>query len=253
MIRHYIIMSSSYTEGTRIALDIVEESKLNKESIAGILKEIKETCAKDVPLSTHFICTSSKDWSSVQQYDLFFEDVKCIPTVSAFAETIKKSRTLTGLDVAVYILSRIKCTHLSLEKLVYFSYADYLCETGKRLFEDQIYAFEHGPIVDSVYEAYKRGGSKRIVPPTVETDSPVTSTAEEMPSKSRILFAVDGLEKLRSIEQTINRYGNYAPWQLVSITHREGSPWSYVDSSREYQVIPDRLILKHHHVETEDI
>ena len=36
MIRHYIIMSSSYTEGTRIALDIVEESKLNKESIAGI-------------------------------------------------------------------------------------------------------------------------------------------------------------------------------------------------------------------------
>ena len=61
MIRHYIIMSSSYTEGTRIALDIVEESKLNKESIAGILKEIKETCGKDVPLSTHLICTSSKD------------------------------------------------------------------------------------------------------------------------------------------------------------------------------------------------
>ena len=128
MIRHYIIMSSSYTEGTRIALDIVEESKLNKESIAGILKEIKETCGKDVPLSTHLICTSSKDWSSVQRYDPFFEDVKRIPTVSAFAETIKKSRTLTGLDVAVYILSRIKCTHLSLEKLVYFSYADYLCD-----------------------------------------------------------------------------------------------------------------------------
>ena len=195
MIRHYIIMSSSYTEGTRIALDIVEESKLNKESIAGILKEIKETCGKDVPLSTHLICTSSKDWSSVQRYDPFFE-----------------------------------------EKLVYFSYADYLCETGKRLFEDQIYAFEHGPIVDSVYEAYKRSGSKRIDPPTIETDRPVTSTAEEMPSKSRILFAVDGLEKLRSIEQTINRYGNYAPWQLVSITHREGSPWSYVDSSKEYRI-----------------
>lgn len=121
------------------------------------------------------------------------------------------------------------------------------------MFEDQIYAFEHGPIVDSVYEAYKRSGSKRIDPPTIETDRPVTSTAEEMPSKSRILFAVDGLEKLRSIEQTINRYGNYAPWQLVSITHREGSPWSYVDSSKEYQPIPDRLILKHHHVETEDI
>ena len=94
MIRHYIIMSSSYTEGTRIALDIVEESKLNKESIAGILEEIKATCGKDVPLSTHLICTSSKDWSSVQQYDPFFEDVKCIPTVSDFAETIKKSRTL---------------------------------------------------------------------------------------------------------------------------------------------------------------
>ena len=55
MIRHYIIMSSSYTEGTRIALDIVEESKLNKESIAGILKEIKETWAVTAPAGKMFL------------------------------------------------------------------------------------------------------------------------------------------------------------------------------------------------------
>lgn len=42
-------------------------------------------------------------------------------------------------------------------------YADYLCETNERLFMDQIYAYKYGPIIKTVYEAYKKGNKKEIV------------------------------------------------------------------------------------------
>lgn len=249
MAKHYIIMSSSYTDGTRVALDITEASLLNSEAIAEIIKDIKLSCGKDVPLSTHLIETASDSWASVAEYDPFFEDVECAKSVEEFSEKIKKDRVLTGLDVATYILSKIKCTHLSLEKLVYFAYADYLCEHSERLFEDQIYAFTHGPVVDSVYETYKRSGSQYVKPLEFGDDSDVQTGVKELPARSRILFAKDGAEKLRSIDQTIQKYGKYTAGTLVDRTHRAGSPWSHVNSSRAYQPISDEIIMAHHHVE----
>lgn len=249
MTKHYIIMSSSYTDGTRIALDITEVRSLNREVIADIIKEIKLSCGKDVPLSTHLIETTSDSWGSVAEYDPFFEDVECAKSVAEFSEKIKKGRVLTGMDVATYILSKIKCTHLSLEKLVYFAYADYLCEHSKRLFEDDIYAFAHGPVVGSVYETYKQSGYKYVQPLVRETDGGLRTGVKEMPAKSRILFAKDGAEKLRSIDRTIEKYGKYTAGALVSLTHRKGSPWTYADSTRAYQTISDELIKTHHCVE----
>ena len=249
MVKHYIIMSSSYTDGTRVALDITEVSLLNIEAIAKIIQEIKQSCGKDVPLSTHLIETGADSWASVAEYDPFFEDVECTKSVDEFSKKIKKGRILTGLDVAAYILSKIKCTHLSLEKLVYFAYADYLCEHFERLFEDRIYAFTRGPVVDSVYETYKRSGSQYVKPLEFGDDSVVKAGVKELPARSRILFAKDGAEKLLSIDKTIEKYGKYTAGVLVDLTHRAGSPWSYVDSSRAYQIISDELIMAHHYIE----
>jgi uncharacterized phage-associated protein len=242
-------MSSSYTDGTRVALDITEATLLNSAAIEEIIQKIKQICGQDVPLSTHLIETECDDWASVATYDPFFENVECTKSVAEFSKRIKKSRVLTGMDVASYILSQIECTHLSLEKLVYFAYADYLCSHSERLFEDRIYAFTHGPVVESVYETYKRSGLQYIKPLELHNDRTVQIDIKELPAKSRILFAKDGAEKLRSIDQTIQKYGKYTAGALVDLTHRQGSPWSYVDSSKAYQLISDRLIMAHHHIE----
>ena len=213
MIKHYIIMSSSYTDGSRVALDITEDCFLNSKAIAEMIEEIRKNCGKDVPLSTHFIETESASWDSVVAYDPFFEDVECTKSTTAFSEKIKKGRVLSGLDVANYILSKIRCTHLSLEKLVYYAYADYLCEHSERLFEDHIYAFRHGPVINSVYETFKRSGSQYVKPFEFGDDK-------------------------------------YSAGALVDLTHRAGTPWSYVDSSVAYQEISDNLIMAYHHVES---
>lgn len=250
MVKHYIIMSSSYADGTRIALDITDASLLNGVAISKIIKEIKQHCGEDVPLSTHLIETASESWESVEEYDPFFAGVECVKSVRTFSEKVKRGRVLIGLDVATYILSKIKCTHLSLEKLVYFAYAEYLCDYSERLFEDQIFAFTHGPVVKSVYETYKRSGAQYIKPLEFGDDSAAKTDVAEQPARSRILFADGGAKKLCSIDGTICKYGQYSAGELVELTHRKGSPWSRVDSSLPYRVIPDHLIKAFHSVES---
>lgn len=249
MVVHYIIMSSSYTDGTRIAMDITDKNLLNKNSLLEVIRCIRNYCGQDVPLSTHLIQTESKVWESVVEYDPFFKDVELIGSVGEFVDKIKKSRVLSGLDVANYILSKIKCTHLSLEKLVCFSYADYLCEYSERLFEDKIYAFRHGPVIDSVYDTFKKSGSQYVRPLEFGKDSAVCTSVGELAAKSRILFVQDGAKKIQSIDQTVQKYGRYTAGQMVDITHRNGAPWSHVDSSMAYQVISDDLIKAYHYIE----
>ena len=246
MVTHYIFMSSDYVGGTRIALDVTDEELLKVPVLDGILRKIRAECGEDVALSTHMLATDSVDWSSVVKYDPFFAGVACVDSVEAFSARIKKSRVLSGLGVANYILSKVRCTHLSLEKLTYFAYADYLCSTLRRLFEDHIYAFTYGPVVESVYDAYKRSGYDYVEP---LRDNFLHLGIGEMPAKSRIWFAHDGTEKLDSIKRTIDRYGGCTAQELVDLTHRPGSPWSSVDSHLPYQIIPDDVIRERHHVE----
>lgn len=248
-IKHYIIMSSSYSDGKRIAFDIKSDDSLDKKTIESIVAKIRERCDNDVPLSTHYIETDSRSWESIKNYDPFFETVERAKDLDEFIEKIKKDRVLTGLDIAKYILSKQHCTHLELEKLVYFCYADYLCEHSEKLFTDKIYAFIHGPVVDSVYHEFRNCGYDTISSTDDSGDSQVLSSVKTMPAKSRILFAKDGVKKLQSIDKTLETYGNYTAGTLVGFTHREGSPWSRVDSSRMFQLISDELIFKYHCVE----
>ena len=124
-----------------------------------------------------------------------------------------------------------------------------MCAYAKRLIKDQIYAFRHGPIVESVYKTYKGSGYQYLNDLEFDTDRDVQTEVKELPARSRILFAEDGVEKLQSINQTIEKYGRYSARELVEITHRSGSPWSHTDSSKIYQIITDEVIMAHHRAE----
>lgn len=245
---HCIIMSSSYTKGTRIAIDYCSEN-MEKEVLLGRINEIMVRCGEDVAISTHYIQTDSALWSSVCKKDPFFENVEVIEDLDYFIDLINQDRELNGLDVANYILSKITCTHLKLEKLVYLCYADYLCNTGRKLFKDNIYAFRYGPVIDSVYEKYKRKygtlesekDERRLEKKSIRCNGEA-----EMPAKSRILFASRGVEKYNSIEETIERYGDFTAGELVEITHRNDTPWNKSLSGQYYDLISDEVILQFH-------
>lgn len=107
------------------------------------LDKIIEKCGKDVSISTHMIQSDKNTQKSVCEADHFFKGVKVIKTLDEFILLIQKDRKLQGIDVAKYILSKIKCTQLKLQKLVYLCFANYLCDKGKVLFIDKIYAFKY--------------------------------------------------------------------------------------------------------------
>lgn len=243
MITHYIIMSSSYSKGKRIALDyIVHEDEYMK--LKEVMSKIIKKCGKDVSVSTHFVQTDSESWNSVVKKDYFFKNVELISTIEEFIKLIKKDRILNGLDVAKYILSKVKCTHLKLEKLVYLCFADYLCKYDKELYKDTIFAYKYGPVVKSVYERYKRYGYREI---EKEDDDIDARGIYEMPSRSRILFAKDGVEKIKSIDDTLKQYGHLTAGDLVDLTHKENTPWDLSGRGRlSDEIIKNETIKKFH-------
>lgn len=242
MVTHCIITSSSYTRGTRIAIDYCSDEPRIKEYLQNRINEITEKCGDDVSISSHYIQTESKDWKSVCKKDKFFEDVELVKSIEKFINIINKDRELKGIDVAKYILSKIDCTHLKLEKMTYLCYAEYLFAKDKKMFMDNIYAFMYGPVVETVYDSYKHYKDK-------EEKNIDRKKISEMPSKSRILFARDGMDKFNCIEKTIEKYGKYSAAELVNITHKKNSPWDIAYDGTDHRIIKDDIIKKHHCVE----
>lgn len=248
MIKHFLILSSSYSTGKRIAMHYIIDEQMNPEMLISEVKKIKELCGETVSISTHYVETESSAWESVIDKDSFFEGVQEVESLIGFVNLICADRVLTGLDVAKYILSTRVCTHLELEKLVYMCYAEYLCATHKRLFEDKIYAFKYGPVVKSVYEEYK--GRKGIEEGFVG-DEKWDEDYARMPARSRILFAEDGIEKIVYIDRTLEKYSRFSAAELVKITHVSGGPWDSVGSYVPYTEIPDAVIIEKHFREVE--
>lgn len=245
MVTHFIFMSSSYSLGTRIALDYIVTNASVQEELKNDLAKITSTCGKDVSISTHMIQAEDETWQSVCKADHFFKDVKVLDNLDKFIKLIQKDRTLQGIDVAKYILSKIPCTQLKLQKLVYLCFAEYLCDTDKKLFTDSIYAFKYGPVVDSVYKKYKDYGYTLIDSDSLDIDS---KNILEMPSKSRILFAEDGTEKIISIDRTLKKYGNLSASDLVQLTHQDNTPWSKTSKSTWILYYPIKLeTIKQYH------
>lgn len=245
MATHFIFMSSSYSLGTRIALDYIVTDESVQKRLKQDLDKIINECGKDVSISTHMIQADDETWESVCIADHFFKDVEVIECLDKFIKLIQRDRKLQGIDVAKYILSKFKCTQLKLQKLVYLCFADYLCETGKELFTDKIYAFKYGPVVDTVYKKYKEYGYKPIEEETTDIDS---KNIFEMPAKSRILFAEDGTGKVLSIEKTLKKYGGLSAAELVDLTHRQDAPWSRTTKSSCISYSPIKLdTIKEYH------
>lgn len=239
---HYIFLGSSYKKGKRIALDISSGDKIDEKKVSETQKYLVDNCLMN-SISTHVIPTESVDFNSVKKYDKYFSNVTLISTKEEFVDLINLDRYLSGLDVARYILSRVSCTHLKIQKLTYLCYADYLCKTQKRLFNDTIFAYEKGPIVKSLYEKYKKTKGE------VREDNRSKYSNENIffPIRSRILVAENGLEILASIDSTIDKYGKMTANELVELTHKNGSPWSHSGAGQEqYKIIEDDIILKYH-------
>lgn len=238
MIKHLIIIGSSYDIGKRIGLHFSDN---NIEKFEKQYKKLKQEY--NYFISYHLVETDSSDWESVVKKDAFFKNVEIISNINHFSKLLSKNKEINGLDVANYILTKQSCCHTKLEKLVYLCYADYLLSTKTQLFKDKIYSFNYGPVVDSVYKHFKRKYS-------LEEEQKILSTYHNKFSiRSRIITSDNGIKKICSIDQTLYKYKNFSASELVKLTHSKNSPWSK-SAKGKYKIIDDKNILKYHEFET---
>ena len=88
MVKHFIIMSSSYSEGRRIAMHYVVDESMSPEMLSSEVKKIKNHCGETVAISTHFVETGSNSWESVIKTDCFFENVQVVDSLVGFVNLL---------------------------------------------------------------------------------------------------------------------------------------------------------------------
>lgn len=156
---------------------------------------------------------------------------------------------MKALDVARYLIAlndkecadeKADISKLKLQKLLYYTQGYYSALYDKPLFEEEIQAWQHGPVVKEVYQEFR------------SIDNNFIPTEENKMSDEEI--AKLDKNKRELIEDVFYLMGQYSAWKLRDKTHEE-SPWkdNYKEGEKDI-VIPKNEIKKYfkQYVENDD-
>jgi uncharacterized phage-associated protein len=125
--------------------------------------------------------------------------------------------------------SRCPLTNLALLKHIYFCHGWHLAKHGTPLVKNRFEAWEHGPVIRAVYDAFKHHGAKPI---TTRSTSIDWSTGEITTVRPQL-----DTETQRLIESTFAYYSGYGAFELSELTHTSDGPWYAVWHRRDRQVV----------------
>lgn len=101
-------------------------------------------------------------------------------------------------------------TQMKLHKLMYYAQGVNLAVFKNRLFDEELLAWQHGPVVRSIYDTFQ--GKK-------ELDSTVTEN--QITDYENVSSDVDSNTVLDAV---YNQFGGFSAGQLRNMTHQE-TPW----------------------------
>lgn len=245
---HFIMISSSYVEGKRIAFHLSSAGEIS----AGLIDVFINRYEKElnhINIGVHLLTTKSATWKSVVESDSFFADILCMQKFEDFIEIEKQDEYVSALDIAKYIASATKVTHLKLQKLIYFVYEEFLRKYEKPLFKEKIIAYQYGPVVEEVYQSFKSYGRDEIK--DIYDDSYVISDREDVlgiSSAAAMKIAASPMNKeiLEILCRAIVKYKDHTANDMVNLTHETNSPWSKVYKSHENREITDEVIKSYY-------
>ena len=120
---------------------------------------------------------------------------------------------MKALDVTKYFLYKVNqegdlITNLKMQKLLYYAQAWYLVNFDKPLFDDQILAWNFGPVVKSVYDVYKEFRHTPII------------FEEDFEENIKQFNKYD----LRFLDEFYDQFSCYSAHDLINLSHNE-APW----------------------------
>lgn len=137
----------------------------------------------------------------------------------------------SAMEIARYAVDRRygngkPISNLQLQKILYFLQIIFVSTTGELLFADQFEAWPYGPVIRDVYVEFSDCGG--------------------FPIKCSFPTEVD--DSVRSfLDAGVDMLAEKSPWDLVRISHADGSPWDIVYNQRGQHkgTIPNELIMQY--------
>lgn len=121
-------------------------------------------------------------------------------------------------------------THLKVQKLLYYAQGICLALYNEPLFDENIVAWQHGPVVREVYNDLCSNGRNDI-----------KFKKEWLP----IVEKIEKDDKSNSIlNLTYDNFGGYTAWQLREKTHIQGGPWEETVKIKGMDRIIDNELIK---------
>lgn len=121
---------------------------------------------------------------------------------------------MNAQDVAHWFLSKAPMTHKKIQKLCYYAQAWYCAlYDGTPLFQEEIQAWVHGPVIPALYPKY------------------ADYRWNEIPVYNGPLPVMTG-DELEVLETVYHTYGSFTGDQLESLTHAE-RPWQQARGNRQ--------------------
>lgn len=157
------------------------------------------------------------------------------------------------LDVSRFIINYCnengyEISNLKLQKLLYFIQADYLSdELGEPCFYEDIQAWNFGPVVPEVYQAFKLYGSGHI--PKIDSYMEIDLENWEIVRKEYNENLIEKCDRKR-ISSILDELSGYSATTLVNISHHQ-RPWMDAYKNGQNSVI-DKESIREYFTEDEN-
>ncbi len=143
--------------------------------------------------------------------------------------------------IANYFLARAeaegeKLTPMKLQKLIYFAHGWCLGLTGKPLIDELVQAWDFGPVIRTVYDAFKAFGADPIKGRATSVDF----FAEENPRIVVPEVSSSDQQTRTLLDRVWAVYKPMTAYQLSNLTHQSGTPWDVAHS--KYRGIRNAVI-----------
>ena len=125
-------------------------------------------------------------------------------------------------------------SNLKLQKLLFFSHADYVVSSGSPLIKEVFQAWDHGPVLPTVYREFKGCGAEPITIRATKFD-PLTARS----SQARVSLD-DAIT--RSLRSAYNFYKRIGAFTLSGLSHSDGGPWRHARELFDKGLNPERQI-----------
>lgn len=124
-------------------------------------------------------------------------------------------------DVAIYIINNLDVDNLKLQKLLYYCQGINYCLFNRPLFDENIEAWQYGPVVPVVYKRYKSKGFD-----TLQTGKKANLTKDD----------------IETVDLVLDHYGSFSGVALINKTHQE-APWknAYIPGKRNVVISKESI------------